>query len=114
VLLPGAAGAPENASSASNPGQVAAINGNLPFESMLADGATITLPMSTNSDVTIFETTSEVKISTSAFSAQYGQGGIIYNQITKGGTNRFHGAGYEYFSNNALNANPYEFGTTGV
>ena len=114
VLLPGAAGAPENASSASNPGQVAAINGNLPFESMLADGATTTLPMSMNSDVTIFETTSEVKISTSAFSAQYGQGGIIYNQITKGGTSRFHGAGYEYFSNNAFNANPYEFGTTGV
>ena len=28
VLLPGAAGAPENANSASNPGQVAAINGN--------------------------------------------------------------------------------------
>lgn len=59
VLLPGAAGAPENSSSASNFGQVAAINGNLPFESMLADGATTTLPMSTNSDVTIFETTSE-------------------------------------------------------
>ena len=114
VLLPGAAGAPENASSASNPGQVAAINGNLPFESMLADGATTTLPMSQNSDVTIFETTAEVKISTNGFSAQYGLGGIVYNQITKGGTSQFHGAGYEYFSNDALNANPYEFGTQGV
>jgi hypothetical protein len=114
VLLPGAAGAPENASSASNPGQVAAINGNLPFESMLADGATTTLPQSMNSDVTIFETTAEVKISTNGFSAQYGQGGIIYNQITKGGSNRFHGAGYEYFSNNALNAFAYQFGVTGV
>ena len=114
VLLPGAAGAPENSSSASNPGQVAAINGNLPFESMLADGATTTLPMSQNSDVTIFETTAEVKISTNGFSAQYGLGGIVYNQITKGGTSRFHGAGYEYFSNDALNANPYEFGTVGV
>jgi hypothetical protein len=114
VLLPGAAGAPEYASSASNPGQVAAINGNLPFESMLADGATTTLPQSMNSDVTIFETTAEVKISTNGFSAQYGQGGIIYNQITKGGSNRFHGAGYEYFSNNALNAFAYQFGVTGV
>src|SRR6202453_1631262 len=114
VLLPGAAGAPENASSASNPGQVAAINGNLPYESVLADGATTTLPQSTNSDVTIFETTAEVKISTNGFSAQYGQGGIIYNQITKGGSNGFHGAGYEYFSNNALNAFAYQFGVTGV
>lgn len=114
VLLPGAAGAPENASSASNPGQVAAINGNLPFDSILADGATTTLPSSENSDVTIFETTSEVKISTNGFSAQYGQGGIIYNQITKSGTNQFHGAAYEYFANDALDAFAYQFGATGV
>jgi hypothetical protein len=114
VLLPGATGAPENASSASNPSQNASINGNLPFDSVLADGATTTLPSSENSDVTIFETTAEVKISTSGFSAQYGQGGIIYNQITKGGTNQFHGAAYEYFSNDALNAFSYQFGATGV
>jgi hypothetical protein len=113
VLLPGAAGAPENANSASNPGTVAAINGNLPFDSVLSDGATTTLPQSENSDVTIFETTAEVKISTNGFSAQYGQGGIIYNQITKGGTSQFHGAGYEYFSNDAMNAFAYQFGAQG-
>lgn len=110
VLLPGASGAPENASSSTNPGQVSSINGNLPFESMLADGATTTLPMSQNSDVTVFETTAEVKVSTSAFSAQYGVGDIVYNQITKGGSNQFHGAAYEYFDNNDLNALGYEFG----
>jgi Carboxypeptidase regulatory-like domain/TonB dependent receptor len=114
VLLPGAAGAPENSSSASNPSQNASINGNLPFDSVLADGATTTLPSSENSDVTIFETTAEIKISSNGFSAQYGQGGIIYNQITKGGTNQFHGAAYEYFSNDALNAFAYQFGATGV
>jgi Carboxypeptidase regulatory-like domain len=54
VLLPGAPGAPENASSASNPGSAAAINGNLPFYSVLADGATTTLPQNQNSDVTVF------------------------------------------------------------
>jgi len=111
ILQPGASGAPENASNSTNPGQVASINGNLPFESMLADGATTTLPMSQNADVTIFETTAEVKISDTAFSAQYGVGDIIYNQITKGGTDRFHGAGYEYFQNDALDAAPYAFGT---
>jgi Carboxypeptidase regulatory-like domain/TonB dependent receptor len=110
-LLPGAAGAPENDTQAAAPnaGQTS-INGNLPYESVLADGATTTLPMSQNSDVTIFETTSEVKVSTSAFSAQYGIGNIVYNQITKSGTSQFHGAGYEYFQNDALNAAPYEFG----
>jgi Carboxypeptidase regulatory-like domain len=110
VLLPGAVGAPENASSASNPGSNASINGNLPFETVLADGATTTLPQSENTDVTIFETTSEVVIASNGFSAQYGQGGILYNQISKGGSNRFHGAGYEYFSNDAFNAFGYQFG----
>ena len=112
ILMPGAAGAPENASSSLNPGQVSSINGNLPFESVLQDGATTTLPMSQNSDVTVFETTAEVKVSATAFSAQYGVGDIVYNQITKSGTDKFHGAGYEYFQNNALNAYPYEFGQT--
>jgi hypothetical protein len=111
-LQPGAAGTPENSSSSVQPngGQVA-INGNLPFEQYLADGATTSLPMSQNSDVTIFETTAEVKISDSAFSAQYGVGNAVYNQITKGGTDQFHGAGYEYFQNDALDAVPYAFGT---
>ena len=111
VLLPGAAGAPENSSNASNPGTISSINGNLPYASILQDGATTTLPMSQNSDVSIFETTAEVKVSTNAFSAQYGVGDIIYNQITKSGTNRFHGAGYDYLQNNMFNAAPYQFGS---
>lgn len=114
ILLPGTSGSPENSSNALNPGQVASMNGNLPYNSMLADGATTTLPMSQNSDVMVFETVSEVKISDSAFSAQYGIGGAIFNQISKGGTDQFHGVGYEYFQNNALNANPYAFGAKGA
>lgn len=42
--------------------------------------------------MTIFETTSEVKVSTTAFSAQNGVGNIINNKITKRGTDKFHGA----------------------
>jgi len=52
----------------------------------------------------------EVQVGTSAFSAQYGVGGILYNQISKGGTDRFHGSAYEYFQNDALNAKSYNFG----
>lgn len=91
-------------------GQATSINGNLPYSSVLADGATTTLPMSSNSDVTIFETTSEVKVDANAFSAQYGIGGIIMNQITKSGTDHYHGSVYEYFQNNYLNAADYAFG----
>jgi len=110
ILLPGTSGVQQNSSNALNPGQVASMNGNLPYSSVLADGATTTLPMSQNSDVNVFETVSEVKISNSAFSAQYGIGGIIFNQISKGGSNQWHGVGYEYFQNDAMNANPYAFG----
>jgi hypothetical protein len=112
VLMPGAAGAPENQNGGpNNPGTTASINGNLPYESYLQDGATTTLPMSQNSDVTIFDTTSEVKISVTAFSAQYGVGDIIYNQITKSGTNQYHGAAYDYLENNMFNSAPYNFGS---
>ena len=111
ILMPGASGAPENSSNALNPGTISSINGNLPFADVLQDGATTTLPMSQNTDVTVFETTAEVKVSATAFSAQYGVGDIIYNQITKSGTNSFHGAAYEFLQNNALNSAPYEFGS---
>ena len=103
-LLPGASGVNYRS------GQAASINGNLPYNSVLADGATSTLPMSQNADVSVLETVSELKIDDSAFSAQYGIGGAIFNQVSKGGTNQFHGVLYEYFQNNALNAAPYAFG----
>ena len=31
----------------------------------------------------------------------------MFNQISKSGTNAWHGSGYEYFSQNFLNANSY-------
>ena len=111
ILMPGAAGAPESSSNALNPGTISSINGNLPFASVLQDGATTTLPMSQNTDVTVFETTAEVKVSATGFSAQYGVGDIVYNQITKSGGDKFHGAGYDFLENTALAAAPYGFGT---
>jgi carboxypeptidase family protein len=92
-------------------GQTASINGNLPYNTVLADGATTTLPMSQNADVMVLETVAELKVDSSAFSAQYGIGGATFNQISKGGTNQFHGAGYEFFQNDALDAADYGFGS---
>ncbi len=92
-------------------GQSSAVNGNMPYDNVMTDGATSTLPQSQNSFVSIFETVDEVKISNSAFSAQYGTGNIIYNQISKGGTSQFHGAGYDYLQNKAFNAASYGFGS---
>jgi hypothetical protein len=47
----------------------------------------------------------EVKIQTSNFSAEYGRStGAAFNLATKNGTNAFHGALFEYFRNDALDA----------
>lgn len=111
VLLPGSAGAPQGANSSTNPGQVVAINGNLPYSNVLADGASSTLSHSANADVSVLETISELQVNTSAFSAQYGIGGVIFNQISKGGTSNVHGSLYEYFQTDKLNAFNYGFRT---
>jgi hypothetical protein len=47
----------------------------------------------------------EVAIQTSNFNAEYGQAaGGYFNYTMKSGTNQFHGSGYDYFVNEALDA----------
>ena len=111
ILLPGATGCTGSGCSqgTSNPGQVAAINGNLPYSNMLTDGSSNTLSHSMNAQQSVFENVAEVQINTSSFSAQYGIGGAIFNQISKAGTSSFHGSAYDYIQNNIFEANPYHF-----
>jgi carboxypeptidase family protein len=104
ILLPGATGTPSGNQGSSNPGQEVAINGNLPYSNILADGASTTLSHSQNANPAVFETVSELQVNTSSFSAQYGVGGVIFNQVSKGGTSQFHGTVYDYFQNDALTA----------
>jgi hypothetical protein len=90
---------------ANNANGALSINGTMPnYFNIMADGGSVELPHSDNFDVAIFETVQEVQISTSSFSAQYGIGGAVFNQISKGGSNGFHGAGYEYLRNNFFNS----------
>ncbi len=97
-ILPGASGS----------GTGVSVNGNMPYYSnFLADGASTTLPHSANVDVSVFESVSEVQIETSTFSAQYGIGGAVFNQISKSGTNTFHGSAYEYLQNDFFNARDF-------
>ena len=117
ILLPGAAGCSNNndgscSQSTNNPGQTVAVNGNLPYSNILADGASTTLSHSQNANPSTFENVAELQVNTSSFSAQYGIGGIIFNQVTKSGTNKFHGTAYDFIQNDAFTAYPYEFGLT--
>ncbi len=91
-----------------NPGVDQAIAGTMPyFSSYLVDGGSIWLPHSANIDQGESETVSEVNVITSTATAQYGGGGNVFNLISKNGTNQFHGALYEYFQNDALDARSY-------
>ena len=110
ILLPGATGTTNGSQGSSNPGQEVAVNGNLPYANILADGASTTLSHSQNANPETFENVSELQVNTSSFSAQYGIGGIIFNQVSKSGTNKFHGTAYDYFQNDALTAYPFGFG----
>ncbi len=51
----------------------------------------------------------EFQVNTNTFQAEIGRaGGGVINVITKSGTNAFHGTGFEFFRDKALNANSWE------
>jgi len=108
ILLPGSAGASSTGNAVTNPGVSVSLNGGMPFTgNFLSDGGSVTNPHSADVETDTFDTVSEVEIDDSNFSAQYGIGGAVFNQVTKGGTNQFHGSAYEHFQNDALQARSY-------
>ncbi len=54
-----------------------------------------------------FESVDEYSIQTNAYAAQYGRGSSLLNFHIRSGTNQPHGALYEYFRNNVLDAPGY-------
>jgi hypothetical protein len=50
------------------------------------------------------DTVAEMSVSTNSFSAEYGRDPVQVVMVTKSGTNEFHGAAWEFFQNDALNA----------
>jgi hypothetical protein len=57
----------------------------------------------------------EVKVQQNNYPAEYGRGGgAIVNVVVKSGTQQFHGTGYTYIRNEALNANEFFNNRNGV
>ncbi len=89
------------------------VNGQRGYgNSIMIDGIEATTNRSNDITVTPgVDSVQEFKMSTSAYSAEYGRaaGGIVSIQ-TKSGTNKFHGDAFEFFRPNFLAARPYSFG----
>ena len=110
ILLPGAVGTASNAPTTTNPGMVAAVDGNLPYTNILNDGVSMVAAHSDNvSTVGEMDSLGELQISESTFSAEYGVGGLVISKITKSGTDKFHGDAYEYARNNFFNSRQHSF-----
>lgn len=90
-------------------GAAVSVNGTEKYQgNWLSDGGNIVLPRSNNLDqVDNLETIAEIQITTSSFNAQYGSGTAVFSQITKSGTNLFHGSLYDYEQNDAFNARSF-------
>jgi hypothetical protein len=80
---------------------------------VLVDGVTVTT-VEQNSGITDLkfspsvDVVQEFKMQTNFFSAEYGQtGGAVVNMVTRSGTNGFHGTGYYFLRDAALNSNDW-------
>ena len=61
------------------------------------------------------EAIQEYRVSTNNFSAEYGRtAGFLANAVTRSGGNQFHGIGYFYLKNDALNANGFQENLAGL
>jgi hypothetical protein len=95
-------------SSASGPvGQFSA-NGTQPSGAMsfMLDGTNLVDPGNNGSQMANInqDMVREVKILMSDYSAEYAKGPVIFQAFSKSGGNRYHGEGYVYARNSALNA----------
>src|SRR5207302_1312645 len=80
---------------------------------ILADGASVT-NSEPNGGITSAtyvpspEAVEEFKVQQTNFSAEYGfSGASVVNMITRSGSNKFHGSGYEFFRDASLDANEW-------
>ncbi|HTB19319.1 MAG TPA: TonB-dependent receptor plug domain-containing protein, partial [Bryobacteraceae bacterium] len=97
--------------SATGRGLGLSVNGQRPSSSnYLLDGLENNNYLITGPLVTVApEAIQEYRISTNNFSAEYGRtSGFLANAITRTGGEQFHGVGYFYLENEALNANAFQ------
>src|SRR5215470_13301392 len=85
-----------------------AVNGNQSNANLWTVDGVNNMDVGSNATLLVFpsiDSIQEFRVERNAFSAEYGQAqGAVINLITKGGSNSFHGAAFEFLRNDALNA----------
>src|SRR5262245_6771921 len=88
-----------------------AVNGNQSNANMWTVDGVNNMDVGSNATLLVFpsiDAIQEFRVERNSFSAEFGQAqGAVINLITKGGGNQFHGAAFEFFRNDALNATDF-------
>ena len=87
------------------------VNGNQSNTNLWTVDGVNNMDVGSNRTLLVFpsvDSIQEFRVERNSFSAEFGQAqGAVINLITKGGSNDFHGALFEFFRNDSLNANNF-------
>src|SRR5690349_18805770 len=111
VTQAGAGGAFATKGTGLNAGVDMSVNGNQSNSNLWTVDGVNNMDVGSNRTLLVFpsiDSIQEFRVERNSFSAEFGQAqGAVINLITKGGSNDFHGTGFEFFRNDALNANNF-------
>ncbi|HKS11336.1 MAG TPA: carboxypeptidase regulatory-like domain-containing protein [Pyrinomonadaceae bacterium] len=111
VTQAGAGGAFATRGTGLNAGVDMSVNGNQSNANLWTVDGVNNMDVGSNRTLLVFpsvDSIQEFRVERNSFSAEFGQAqGAVVNLITKGGSNDFHGAFFEFFRNDSLNANSF-------
>src|SRR5690348_14618312 len=111
VTQAGAGGAFATRGTGLNSGVDMSVNGNQSNANLWTVDGVNNMDVGSNRTLLVFpsvDSIQEFRVERNSFSAEFGQAqGAVVNLITKGGSNDFHGSAFEFFRNDALNANSF-------
>src|SRR5437868_15039966 len=111
VTQAGAGGAFVSRGTGLDSGVDMSVNGNQSNANLWTVDGVNNMDVGSNRTLLVFpsvDSIQEFRVERNSFSAEFGQAqGAVVNLITKGGSNDFHGSAFEFFRNDALNANNF-------
>jgi hypothetical protein len=111
VTQAGAGGAFATRGTGLNAGVDMSVNGNQSNANLWTVDGVNNMDVGSNRTLLVFpsvDSIQEFRVERNSFSAEFGQAqGAVVNLITKGGSNDFHGAFFEFYRHDSLNANNF-------